>query len=163
MNNTFYCEVMDEDELAFIQRKHDKESAAYLYTMNRMLFFVVFVPAGIALFFAAANSLSWQGILHIYIVGFIALFIFFSLVSVLSYFHKLHKYKMDLKHKTKVVEQAIIKSSQYMPHNDTWHFYLLSQTKLSIEVSQEAFHSQQPGDEINIEYSKYAKEYFGYF
>ena len=163
MNNTFYSEAMGEDELAFIQRKHDKESAAYLYTMNRMLLFIVFIPAGIAMFFAVARSLQWQGILHIYIVGFIALFIFFALVSILSYFHKLHKYKMDLKHKTKIVEQAIIKSCQYMPHNNTWHFYLLSQTKLSIEVSEEDFQSQVPGDEINIEYSQYAKEYFGYF
>lgn len=163
MNNSFYIESMDEDELAFIQRRHDKESKAYMYTMNRMLLFTVFIPAGIALFFSASRPMGWQGILYIYFSGLVALLAFFTLVSILSYFHKLHKFKMDLKHKTKIVEQVGIKSVQYMPHNNTWHFFLVSQTKLSIEVSEDFFYSQQPGDEINIEYSRYAKEYFGYF
>jgi hypothetical protein len=34
---------------------------------------------------------------------------------------------------------------------------------MSIEVTQDDFLKFEEGDEINIEYSKYSKEYFGYF
>ena len=154
---------MEEDELEFIQRKHDKESKAYLYTMNRMLFLTAFIPFFIALFFAIAQTLSWQSLVRIYFTGFAAILVFFGIVATLSYFHKLHKFKMDLKHKTKIVEQVLIKSAQYMPQNNTWHFFIHSIHKVSIEVSEEFFNSYQPNDEINIEYAKYSKEYFGYF
>lgn len=161
--NTFYPETMDEDELAFIQCKHDQESRAYMYTMNRMLFLIAFIPLFVALFLAASQPFSWQELLAIYFIGFAALLVFFGIVATLSYYHKLHKFKMDLKHKIKVVEQVVIKSTQYMPQNNTWHFFIHSLHKVSIEVSEEFFNSHQPNDEINIEYSKYSKEYFGYF
>ncbi|TXH55550.1 MAG: hypothetical protein E6Q89_06595 [Bacteroidia bacterium] len=154
---------MDLDEIGFIQRKHDKESKSYLYTMNRILIVIVIIPLLIGIFFSWNYQWSLQVLIQVYVIGFIALLLFFILIATLSYFYKLHKYKQDLKHQLKIIEQVIIQSCQFMPQNKSWHLYITSAEKLSIEVSEEFYMLNQPGDEINIEYAKYSKEYFGYF
>lgn len=62
-----------------------------------------------------------------------------------------------------MIEKTHITEKKYMPQNDSYYFYLDSPTKLSIEVSQDDYRKLDIGDEINIEFGRYSKEYFGYY
>jgi NOL1/NOP2/fmu family ribosome biogenesis protein len=96
-------------------------------------------------------------------LAFIVLLLLIGLAAFLVYNASLKKLLLDLKYKTKIIEQAEITAKKYMKQNNTCHLYIKSPTRLSIEVKPEDFAMFFPGDEINIEYSFHAKVYFGYF
>ena len=58
---------------------------------------------------------------------------------------------------------SVTNDFHYQFQNNTYHFYVDSLVKLSIEVDEIFYHSNRPGDEINIEYAQYSHEFFGYF
>ncbi len=162
MHSTIQIEPMEEDEIAFIEKKYNKESKAYMYAMNRLLIIIAVIPFIIALVYFIATGRK-DDLFKVYFIGLGALLGLFSLAATLSYRHKLRNYKLDFIEKNKIVESVTIQSVKHMPMNDTYHFYINSQYKYSIEVSESFFHQYQPGDEINIEYSVHSREYFGYF
>jgi hypothetical protein len=162
MNSIIHIEPMEEDEIAFIEKKYNQESKAYMYAMNRLLIIIAVIPFIIALIYYVATG-NKQVLFKVYFIGLGALLCLFSLAAIMSYRHKLLKYKNDFTFKNKIVETVTIESVKYMSMNNTYHFYINSQFKYSIEVSESFFHQYQPGDEINIEYSVHAGEYFGYF
>jgi len=157
-----YLEPLEEDELAFIQKRHDAESRSYLYAMNRLVILTAVAPAVVALIYYVATEKT-AVLYKVYFTGFGFLLVFFCFAAWMSYRHKLRKYKLDLEHKEKVIEPTIIESARYMPQNQTYHFFIHSRLKLSIEVDEATFHRLQEGDEINIEYARHSGEYFGYF
>jgi len=133
-----------------------------MFGMNILMIFVVGVPLILALIF----FFSFQSTRIMFVIFFYALcstVSLFAIVSFMSYRRSLAKIKKDLKEKTKFVESSLITEKKYMPLNNTWHFYVSSVFKYSIEVSEEDFHHFEVNDEVNIEYSRYSKEYFGYF
>jgi Ca2+/Na+ antiporter len=162
LNSYISIEPLEEDERAFIQKKRDTESKAYMYTMNRMLVIAFIVPLFVAIVYYIV-TVQISDLVQVYFIGLIFLLLFFALVAWLSYRHKLMKYKNDLKKGTKCIERVTIQSAQYMPQNNTYHFYIDSIVKLSIEVDEIFYHSNHPGDEINIEYAQFSHEFFGYF
>lgn len=162
MRPTMHLEPFEADERAFIQRRYDKESAQYMYAMKRLVWLTALAPVVVALIYYVATGKT-SILYRVYFTGLAFLLLFFTLVAWLSYRHKLGKYRRDLDLGQKVIERVIIESARYMPQTNTYHFFISSAHKLSIEVSEEDFHRLQPGDELSIEYARYCGEYFGYF
>ncbi len=98
-----------------------------------------------------------------FVLACIVILLLISLAAYIAYNTSLKKILLDLKYKTKIIEQAEVIAKKYMRQNHTCHLYISSPTRLSIEVKQEDFDLFRIGDEINIEYSFHAKVYFGYF
>ena len=94
---------------------------------------------------------------------FLALFFFTLIIFFFLFEIRVKNLMKDVKHKLKIIEQVQITQKKYVPFSDTYHFYINSTSKLSIEVSKKTYDSFDVNDELNIEYSKYAKEYFTYF
>ncbi len=157
-----YVEPLEEDELAFIQKKHDTESRSYLYAMNRLVILTALIPALVAFGYYVVTERK-DMLYTVYFTGLAFLLVFFSFAAWMAYSHKLRKYKHDLKDRQKVIEPCTIESARYMPQNRTFHFFIHSRIKLSIEVDEATFQRLQEGDEINIEYAQHSGEYFGYF
>ena len=86
-----------------------------------------------------------------------------TLAVYLSYRLYLRKVFWDIKTGTKTIEQSYIARKQYMPQNNSYHFYITSPNRLSIEVGQEDFYRMNEGDEVSIEYTTHAKVFLGYF
>jgi len=102
-------------------------------------------------------------ILLVCFLGFLGLSCVIGISTYLSYTNTLGRLIKDIKRRRKIVERSEITSKRYMKENNTFHFYISSPTRLSIEVSREDFEDYKEGDEINIEYGKASKTYFGYF
>lgn len=159
---TIRLEPLTEDEINFLSQKQEKESRAYYFGMKIMAGVCILLPLGIAniIILDETQNLSfWEAYLYAQII----MLIIFILVMMATYIRKLFYINQDLKHRQKIIESTEITQKKFMPHNQSFHFYINSQIKLSIEVSQEDFLNFVEGDEINIEYSQYSKEYFGYF
>lgn len=153
---------METDELSFLRTKYEKESKEFMYAMNVVLKGAVIIPC-----FAGAwyyiryhqTQIMWKA----YAIAQFITLIFSTIIAYFSYQREIASLKKDLATKTKCIESCIILEKKYMQLNHTFHFYLQSATKYSIEVSENDYHVFNEGDEINIEYSLYNKEYFGYF
>ncbi|GBL35420.1 hypothetical protein EMGBS15_10150 [Filimonas sp.] len=153
---------MEDDELAFIQKRYLKESKLYMFGMNRVLIAAVVIPFLAALIYYVRferNDIMIQAFLYALAITLI----FSGIIAFFSYKRGLLDIKKDLKEKTKIVESALITEKKYMALNHTWHFYLHKAFKYTIEVSEADFDRFEVNDEINIEYSRYSKEYFGYY
>jgi len=92
----------------------------------------------------------------------LALLMIVGIASYVSYSRNLKQIRKDIKTGYKTIEQTHITRKLAM-NNNTFHFYLKSAFKLSIEVSKEEYELYEEGDEINIEYSSYSRIYFGHF
>lgn len=167
INNEIYFENLNQEELAFLKTKVKKETSLYA-----RIFGIMLVGAILISFAGAWENIQKEGIKAIPITIFSWQNYFITLALLASIFYlsirvlkstELSKVKRDLRQKTKIVEKVIIKKKTYLPHNNTFHFYLNSLQKLSIEVQENDFHQLSEGDEISIEYSKNAGIYFGYF
>lgn len=159
-------QALNTDELEFIERRYRTESKIYMRTMNVMLILGTISPMifciGV-LFFTPEDDVSINKLYRIYFIGLLAMLIFVGLIAYVSYREKLLDYQKDKKQKLKVLETTNIVQRKYMKLNNTYHFYLSTPNKYTIEVSPADFEKYQLGDEISIEYSQHAKEYFGYY
>ncbi|MBL7764789.1 MAG: hypothetical protein JNJ58_01745 [Chitinophagaceae bacterium] len=162
MSNSFTTEPLEEDEVAFLTRRYEAESRQYMRVMNVFLVLCATVPFIVALVYYIVTA-DVQVLIKVYFIGLGFLLVFFSVAAWLTYRFRLQKLRLDMKHKLKTIEKTTIASTRFVPHSHTWHFYIHSLTKYSIEVSEADFHLFGPGDEINIEYAAYSREYFGYF
>lgn len=157
-----YNQPLNVDELEFLVRKERKERTQF-YKIARYCMIVSFIaPFVIAWFRAAEGAENPFSYLH-YFVGVTFLLAFSGSILYLAYHSTLRKIQADIRHKTKTIEYTHISRKQYMPHNNTYYFYLDSPNKLSIEVSPADFHSMTDGDELSIEYTTHSKLYLGYF
>ena len=73
------------------------------------------------------------------------------------------KTQLDIQEKTKTIEKIHIVKKVHIATRDTYHFYIDSKIKLSIEVSHEDYLLLNVGDEVSIEYTTHSREYLGYF
>lgn len=157
-----YDEPLEVTELAFLTRKEKKERKLY-YKVYRMLmvmsFIIPFIGAWYRAFDGAPNAFSAIK----FFVGAGVLLMISSVGTYMTYKFNLRMVQWDVKQGTKTVEVSHITKKQFVPHNNTYYFYLDSPNKMSIEVSSDYYHALKEGDEINIEYSTNAKFYFGYF
>jgi hypothetical protein len=157
-------DVLDEEEYLFIRKLYDNSKK----DLNRVFIFSIIlaalIPIPISLLYNALKKIPTPHLFYqTYLISFLAL-LFFTLIILFFIFEiRVKNLMKDVKHKLKIIEQVQITQKKYVPFSDTYHFYINSTSKLSIEVSKKTYDSFDVNDELNIEYSKYAKEYFAYF
>ena len=157
-----YREPLNDSEIAFLVRKETKEKRLYykLFRIAMVVSFVLpFLGSWYRAFEGAPNAFSPA---RYFVTTGILLFMSAGATWV-SYRANLQKIQHDIKERTKTIEMARIKQKLHMPQNNTYHFYLYSPTRLSIEVSQDDYFRFLEGDEVSIEYTTYSQYYLGYF
>lgn len=157
-----YLEPLNEDELAFLEKKERRERYHFYRTIRVIMivcFIIPFIIAWVSALAGAPNAFSYRK----YFAGVAFLLGFAGLCIYLSYYYYLRKTQVDIRTHTKTIERAHITEKKFMPQNNTYYFFLDSPTKLSIEVSDADYHRLNEGDEVNIEYTTVSKMYLGYF
>ena len=159
---TLHTEPLEADELAFLEKKEQKERKQY-YQAFSILMVMSFVFA-----FAGSWYRAYEGAPDAFsaVKFFFTAFVLLGLSGGAVYFtykRDLQKLQTDLKDKTKTIEVTHVKSKKYMPQNKTYHFYLLTPNKMSIEVTQAEFYQLNEGDEVTIEYTTCSKFYLGHY
>jgi len=165
-------EQMNAEELSFIEKKIKREQSLFFRTMRNLSFLCFIIPTIVAILFFTNDQKSMQHLneemtepftIYTYIISLLSLLTLLLGGGFLGYGRTLKRLKMDLKEKNKIIEPAVITRKYFMEINKCYYLYLKSKTKLSIEVTEQDYNQYFEGDEINLEYSRYAKEYFGYF
>jgi hypothetical protein len=157
-----YREALSPEELAFLRKKEQRERRQFFRVIRVLLLLCFFCPFVLA-WYRAIEDVPEPFSYGFYFLGVLFLMCFSGCAVWIVYNSNLRKLQSDIAGLTKTVEQTRIVRKQHMEINNTYHFYLDSPVKLSIEVSEADFHRLQPGDEVNIEYSPRAHTYFGYF
>lgn len=157
-----YKESLTKDELSFLKQKEAKDRRQ-LYHVARMLLVFCFVCPFAGAWVKALKGDEFAFSYFYYFIGVAFLLLFSGSVLYWTYRQNLYKVQQDIRHGTKMIETVTITRKQYMPSTDTYYFYLTSALKLSIEVNEEDFRKLDKGDEVNIAYTSYSKEYLGYF
>jgi len=170
-----YQEQMNADERLFLKNKRDREWSVFKRTLRTLSFVFVIVPCslGILMETLTIHNLTpaearlreeQEPYIHLqYFFGMVFLLLLVALIGFISYNRTLKKLDRDLLQGEKTVERTSISRKQFVNTNNTWHFFLRSRFRLSIEVSKEEYEFYQEGDEINIEYSTKSRIYFGHF
>jgi hypothetical protein len=157
-----YTEPLESDELLFLVNKAEKDRANYFKVFRILMiisFITPFAGAWYRAFDGADNAFSP---LRYFSVA--AVLIGLSSASVyISYRIYLRKIQLDIRDKTKTIEKNKIVKKVHIQARGTFHFYIDSAIKLSIEVSESDFQLLNIGDEVSIEFSTHATEYLGYF
>lgn len=161
-NPAIYTDTMTDEELQFLIRKDEKETVLF-YRVVRVLMVICFVIPFIVAWVRAAKGDEKPFEYGYYFLGVLFLMTFLGVVLFAAYKNVMEKLKLDIKRKIKIVERTKIVRKQFVRQNNTFFFYLDSPNKLSIEVAERDYRMFNDGDELNIEYSKYSKFYFGYF
>lgn len=157
-----FIEPLEADELRFLQRKEAQERHLF-YKVVRLLMILCFMFP-----YLVALARAFSGVRNPFSVSFyfllvVSLLIFTGTCLFLSYRLYLRRTQRDISSGVKLIERAHVTRKLYMPHNDTYHLYLDSPTRLSIEVDEPDYRRFIKGDEVNIEYTSISKQYLGYF
>lgn len=161
-----YRDTLTSDELAFLSKKEAEDRSQY-YKVARIAMILSFVFPFIIAWIRALKGEGddpehpftyWH-----YFTGVVCLLLLTGVSIYIAYRKNLHKIQADIAEQAKFVEQTHIKRKQFMPHNQTWHFYIDSPERISIEVSQQDYDRLDIGDELSIEFSYHARIYLGYF
>ncbi len=162
MANVLCTEKLEDDEAAFIILKYQKASKDYLRIMNLFLVSCGFFPLLMGVIFSVIAG-DLNVFLQVFVTSLVSLIFFFIVVASIYYYLFLFRKYLDAQRQTKTIERCLILEKKSLSMNRTFHIYINSKMKYSIEVSENDFHQYEIGDEINIEYSTYDKEYLGYF
>jgi hypothetical protein len=169
-----YEESMNDSELSFLKTKEEKEKRTFFRTV-RILLVLSIVPCCLGIIMESIKrssdppemtKLREQEDPHVYLYYFFGMIFLLLLVAVgsyIAYYRSLGRLHKDILLNRKTIENAAISRKQFVNSNNTYHFFLRSTFKLSIEVSKEDYEAYEEGDEINIEYSTHSRVYFGYF
>lgn len=160
----------EPDELAFLRRKLNSERQSFWTVMRSLLVTSVAIPVLALIVFKSVRQAGDAQLLekdafpeYYFLLAALTLILLIGFAGYISYLGSVGKLAQDCREKMKIVECTTILRKVFMKENSTCHFYLDSATRLSIEVLPKDFVFFEPGDEINIEYSRNAKEYFGYY
>ncbi|HET8574045.1 MAG TPA: hypothetical protein VFL76_09250 [Edaphocola sp.] len=160
---------LEPDELAFLARKLSQERQSFWTVMRSLLVTSVAMPVLLLVFKSIRYPDDAQLIKraefpdYYFLIAALLMLLLIGFAGYISYWGSVRKLARDCREKIKVIERTTILRKVFMKENHTCHFYLNTGTRLSIEVSPKDFAFFEPGDEINIEYSRNAKEYFGYY
>jgi len=157
-----YSEALNAEELAFLRKKELRERRQFVKVI-RVLLLLCFICPFVLAWYNAFEGVAEPFSYGYYFLGVLFLMCFSGVAVWIVYNSNLRKLQADISHHTKTVEQAHIVRKHHMAMNDTFHFYLDSPVKLSIEVSEHDFNRLEQGDEVNIEYTTHAQLYLGYF
>lgn len=157
-----YIEPLDTDELDVLMEMEVKDRKMYYKVYNVLMvmsFVIPFICSWYRAFDGAPNAFSVTR----FFASTVALLSLSTAAVYTSYRYFLRKVQHDIKHKTKTIDICHIVRKQYMPQNNTYHFYVDARDKLSIEVSQLFFSLLETGDEVNLEFTTHSRLYLGYF
>lgn len=161
---------LEADELAFLKEKLHKERQSFWVVMRSLLVTSVAVPVLALLVFKSLRQPDDILLLHeeafpdyYFFLAALLMMLLIGIAGYISYRGSVGKLVLDCREKMKIIERTTISRKVFMKGVGSCHFYLNSGTKLSIEVQPKDFSFFEIGDEINIEYSRNAKEYFGYY
>ncbi len=169
-----YQEKMDKEELQFLLKKYRKDRTSFLNTFRSILLFFLLVPGAGGIFMEMYHrknhperyqpeDLQNAYFYLTYVVATIIIVILICLTAWWVYQRGLLQLVRDIKAGQKMIEQTVITRKTHFSSTNTFHFYLKSTRKLSIEVNGEDYNKFQEEDEINIEYAPHSGVYFGYF
>lgn len=169
IENNSYREKMDKDELAYLTKNATKQKKAFMKAVHYIFLCLALFMTALYTYanftYDAKNidpdittPLTPAVVLQI-AVGMFSVFAFVLFVVYTLSIATLFK---EIKNGLKTIEQAIIIEKKYMPQTQTYHFFLNSIIKKSIEVSKKDFDFFDVNDEINIEYSPKSFQLFGY-
>lgn len=158
----YYTEPITDDELGFLVRKarHDRKQFYRVYA--------IFIVASIVVPYIGSwyrdtddspNTFSW-------IKFFVSSGVLFSITTLavfLAFRRNLSKLQRDIRERSKTIYITHVTRKMQVPSNATFHLYLDSPIKLSIEVSAADYLHFNEGDEVAIEFATYSNEYLGYF
>lgn len=157
-----YREPLNTDEIRILEEKETKDRSQY-YKVYRILmaasFLISFITSWYRAYEGAENAFSYIR----FFATTTALLGISTAAAYISYraFHR--KLQLDLKDRTKTIETNKITRKLIVATSNAHYFYTTSRIKLSIEVSEEHYHSLKEGDEVSIEYTTHAQLYLGYF
>ncbi len=157
-----HTEPITNDELKFLKDKELEERHPY-FKVYQLFMIASFVFPYIFAWYRAKDGITTAfSKVRFFSVAGMLLFVFAFVVYVTyRVFH--YKLQLDIKHKTKTIDTNKITGKTYVTNSNTYHFYLDSLSKISIEVSESDFYNFEIGDEICIEYFTYSQEYIGYY
>lgn len=163
---------LNSDELDHLTTKLAKEKSIFIKAILMLSFLGFLIPTIAALIYFSIDQKIEEKQESYVVVPFtityyyISLIVIFALIGIAAYVgyrFGYNKFQLDIRKKLKVIETVVIHKKHHVDINDSFFFFIHSKIRSSIEVSPEDFKYYQVGDEINIEYSLHAKEYFGYF
>lgn len=157
-----YTEPLNSSELGFLVRKEHKERSQY-YKVFRLLMFLSFIIP-----FAGAWYRAYDGAPNAFspLRFFLSVGVLLSISSFSTYVTyrvNLYKVQLDIRDRTKTIETNHITRKLFITAKNTYHFYIDSKIKLSIEVSANDYERMKVGDEVSIEYATHSGLYLGYF
>lgn len=164
--NDYYIEPLQASELDFLQKKAKKQTFVY-----RRILYIMLIGAVLISFAGAWQNVQQGRLLEqvtvfswkYYGITLLSIVLLFLLLMRLVAMKDLYFLRKDIKQKSKIVERVLIERKTFLPHNNTFHFYINSALQISIQVSEFDFNAFEEGDELCIEYSRNAGIYFGYF
>lgn len=101
--------------------------------------------------------------MNVYIGVIAGLLILYFFIIFSAYTINVKPLLKDLKGNVKAIELVSIREKKYMPQNNSYHLYVRSLNRASIEVTEKEFRQYELGDEINLEFTPHANIYLGYY
>lgn len=159
----FYTESLTRDEFSFLAERRDAEMRQ-VYKLFRICMVLSFILpfAGAWIRAAEEGDPSVFSPFRYFLLVF-WLLVVSALIAGGQYLRNVWPLRRDLKKGEKIVELSTIDRKVFMPQDGSYHLYLHSITRLSIEVDEAAYRMLRQGDEINILYAPHSKLHLGYF
>ena len=162
MANVVSIEPLEQAEIIFVIRRYQRASKDYMRVMNLILICSGILPFMIAFIFWVSSA-NIEFVIQIFFLLLISLVLFFIIVAFIYYFLQIFNKYRDALYKTKKIERCLILEKKQVAINNTFHFFIDSKVTYSIELPENEYYQYEVGDEINIEYSTYDKEYLGHY
>lgn len=158
----YYQEPLTAEEMAYVIKKVERERRRFYKVVRALLILCFVIPFVMSWKFALDNN---ENPFHpITYFGWVAFLMCFSSIPIgFSYRTYLYKIEKDKRKGDKTVELTHLTRKVFVNETGTYHFYIDSPTRLSVEVKEEDYSKVQVGDELNIEYTTFAQDYLGYF
>lgn len=157
-----YKDVLNPRELEYLKKKESEQRRGF-FKVFRILMVLCFVLPFIFAWYKAAEGLPAAfSYVRFFIIASVLMFVA-GISTYFTYTLYIKRLRLDIINGAKTVETTRITKKLFVPASNTFHFYLDSSSKLSIEVSRTDFEQFNQGDEVNLEFSTFSREYLGYF
>ncbi len=163
---------LEKQELEYLVKMKEEDTAGLVKTMKYLVLFIVIICIIAAIGMYVIIRLSpdtfvnrGEALPNILVsVLKLALLLLFAVAagSYYSYNKTLRKVIKDMRGGEKTIEPCTVIRKFQSPQNDTWHVYITSVVRLSVEVTADEYAMLEEGSKINLEYSPYSKVFFGY-
>jgi len=170
--NPPYKVALESSEMEYLVSKKKEDIAGLMKTLKFLivLIIVVTVVAAIGMFIIIKispetfidrnepppNILVTCLKLMLLLLGVVAIATYYS------YSHTLRKVIKDIGSGEKTIEPCEVIRKFYAKEINTYHVYITSVIRLSVEVTKSEYAKLNEGDKINLEYSSCSKIFFGY-